>query len=201
MNSKYPRSLSSHTQTFQILMQGKSCGLKTLSEFSHTPVQTRKSQLQSKANIFAHIIQNLVIPAHKDEHDNFIAKIKPQADGKPGYHLEIHGQKIALRDVSPEIFKDYFSEFKAQNLAAITLFNLICSGRMLPDQLFVTQSPRTKHYYFSHGLQNFWADFFDEDNHHIHIASHHAVHDKYMFLFQKKTLGGIAPYPMIVLQI
>ena len=184
MNSKYSRRLSSHSQTFQILMQSQD--LETLPEFKHMPVQKRKSQLQMKANIFAHILQNLVIPPQKNENDNFIAKIKLNADGKARYHLQILSQHIALSDVSPAIFKHYFSEYKAQNLAAITLFNLICSGRMLPSQLFITQSLRTEHYYFSQGLNDFWADFFDDNNHHVHIASHHAMHDKYMFFIPEE---------------
>lgn len=180
MKSKYPepRPLSGHTQTFQILMQGR---LETLPEFKHQPVPKRKSKLQIKSNIFAHILQNLLIPAKKDEPDNFIAKIKPKPAREIGYRLQIASRQMTHDEVRPEIFKQYFRENKAQNLGALTAFNLICSGHLVPGNLIVTQSPSTNDFYFSQGFQEFWADFFDDRIHHVHIGSEHELHDKFMF--------------------
>lgn len=178
MNRQATR-MSSHTQTFQILMQSQ--GLETLPEFKHLPVIKKPSQMHTRANIFAHILMNLFISGSEQEDDNFIAKIKKKPPNAQGFRLHINAKKLSFEEVDPQQIHTYFLANQAHNLGSLTLINLIFSGHLLPDDLFLSQSPKTGLYYFSQGFHDFWADYFDNYTDHVHIQSHHSMQDKYAF--------------------
>ncbi len=174
-----PHRLSSHTQTFKILMESR--GLQTLSEFRHLPKKERISQLPQKANVLAHVLLNLWVSSPDSEDQNYIAKIKYRTTRGSGFRLNLHSAPLELKDVSPEIIRDYLSQNHAHNLGAITLINLLLSSHMVPDNLILTRSTKTGHFYFSQGFHDFWADFFHDYTDYVHIASKHSMQDKYAF--------------------
>jgi hypothetical protein len=157
------------------LLMHNSLQNNTLAEFKP---KLPLSFFHQRANLFAFTLLRLWTPIYPHETTNFVPQFN-LSEKKILNNNEVLTNVRPFHESSATRMNQHFMSLQAQNLGALTMLNLLMSGKLHGKSLRIVQSPETQALFFSQAWCPFWIDFFLQEKS-MHWFSSEPIDIKFM---------------------